>query len=109
MRGIPKVFGTVQDVENCLALAPQATKARLQELLETRFAWFSVRRLEEGEAGLEDETHKIISKPGETGEEGPEERPEERWQYELQEDPHAALFRIGLTAEMVNHYLTPEA
>jgi hypothetical protein len=104
MRGIPKVFGTEQDVINSLAEDPAATKAKLRELLTGRMAWFPVRKLADGELGLEDATHKIIEQGGgmEPGSQG---GPEERWQYALQEDPNAYMFRICLTVEKVNNYL----
>ena len=107
MRGIPKVFGTVQDVENSMAEDAQATKARLRQLLEGRFAWFAVRMLKAGEAGQEDDTHRVIAQGGGMGPDG-KEGPIERWQYALQEDPNAAMFKIGLTVETIEGYLAQE-
>jgi len=100
MRGIPKVFGTIQDVENSMAEDAKATKARLRQLLEGRFAWFAVRQLKDGEAGQEDDTHQVIIHGGGMG-----NFDEERWQYELREDPNAVMFKIGLTVEKIHEYL----
>jgi hypothetical protein len=104
---MPKVFGTEQDIINCMALDPQATTARLRELLDGRFAWFAVRKLKDGEEGQEDDTHRVMAQAGASGKDG-QDGPEERWQYEWQEDPNAALFRIGLTVEKANNYLAQE-
>lgn len=102
MRGIPKIFGTEQDVINSLAEDANATKAKLRELLNGRFSWFPVRKLEENEAGVEDDTHKVVTMDG--GMEAPV-TPAERWQYELREDSNAFMFQIGLTVEKINNYL----
>lgn len=103
MRGVPKTFGTEQDIINSMAEDQQATKAKLRELLAGRFAWFAVRKLEDSEAGLEDATHRVVEQrtgmgPGDDG-------PVERWQYELQEDSNAFMFKIGLTVDKINSYL----
>ena len=103
MRGVPKIFGTEQDIINSMAEDPQTTKAKLRELLAGRFAWFAVRKLEDGEAGLEDSTHKVVAQRGGMGSE--DEGPEERWQYELQEDANAFMFKIDLTVDKINSYL----
>ena len=103
MRGVPKTFGTEQDIINSMAEDPQATKAKLREMLSGRFAWFAVRKLEDGAAGLEDATHKVVVQSGGMGAE--DEGQEERWQYELQEDPNAFMFKIGLTVDKINSYL----
>ena len=107
MRGIPKTFGTEQDVINSMAVDAPATKAMLQKLLDGRFAWFALRKLKDGEAGQEDDTHRVITQGGSMGA-GGKEGPEERWQYELREDPNAFMFRIGLTVEKVENYLAQE-
>jgi len=104
MRGIPKVFGTVQDVENSMAEDVKATKARLRQLLEGRFAWFAVRMLAADEEGQADETHRVMIHSGGMGPDG-QEGPDERWQYALQEDSNAVMFQIGLTVEKINEYL----
>lgn len=103
MRGVPKTFGTEQDIINSMAEDQQATKAKLRDLLAGRFAWFAVRKLADGEAGLEDATHKVVAQRSGMGPE--DEGPKERWQYELQEDANAFMFKIGLTVDKINSYL----
>lgn len=103
MRGVPKWLNTIEDVMNSMAEDPQATKARLRELLAGRIAWFAVRKLEDGEAGLEGATHKVVEQRGGMGPE--DEGPVERWQYDLREDENAWMFRIGLTVDRINELL----
>ena len=99
MRGIAKWFNTEEDIINCMAVDEEATKARLRELLDGRFAWFPDKVLKKGAAGLEDDTHKVVTMQAENG------GVEERWQYELREDSNAWIFRIGLTVEKINELL----
>ena len=105
MRGVPKTFGTEQDIINSMAEDPQYTKAKLRELLAGRFAWFAIRKLEDGEPGQEDANHKVVVQSSGMGA-GEQEGPEERWQYELQEDPNSFIFKnLGLTVDKINSYL----
>lgn len=99
MRGVAKWFNTEQDIINCMAVDKEATKARLRELLDGRFAWFPDKVLKKGAAGIEDDTHKVVTMRAQDG------RAEERWQYELREDENAWIFRIGLTVEKINELL----
>ena len=96
MRGIAKWFNTEEDIINCMAVDADATKERLRELLDGRFAWFPAKVLSKSAAGLEDDTHKLVTMRAQDG------GTEERWQYELREDPNAWIFRIGLTVEKIN-------
>ena len=99
MRGVAKWFNTEQDIINCMAVDKEATKARLRELLDGRFAWFPDKVLKKGAAGIEDDTHKVITMQADNG------GIEEHWQYKLREDPNAWIFRIGLTVEKINKLL----
>lgn len=99
MRGVAKWFNTEQDIINCMAVDKEATKARLRELLDGRFAWFPDKVLKKGAAGIEDDTHKVVTMQADNG------GIEERWQYDLREDPNAWIFRIGLTVEKINELL----
>ena len=99
MRGVAKWFNTEQDIINCMAVDKEATKARLRELLDGRFAWFPDKVLKKGAAGIEDDTHKVVTMRAQDG------GAEERWQYELREDENAWIFRIGLTVEKINELL----
>lgn len=104
MRGLPKVFGTEQDVINAMAEDVTGAKAMLRQLLAGRLSWFAARKLEDGEKGLEDDTHRVITQGGGMVVDG-KEIPEERWQHELREDPNAFMFKVGLTVEKINEYL----
>ena len=96
MRDFPKWLNTKQDYLNCLNLYPDETKKSLQELLDSRFSWFPVRELTEGETVAESNTYKVVeSKDEETQE-------TKRVLYELKEDEHARLFLLGFTVEEVN-------
>ena len=106
MRGIPNVFNTEQDIINSMSENAEATKVKLRELLEGRFAWFPDRKLKNGEMGVEDDTHRIITHKDDMMGEG--EGVGERWQYVLREDENAWMFKIGLTVEKVNAYLEME-
>lgn len=99
MRGVPKWFNTVADVENSLAVDKEATQTKLAELRDGRIAWFPAAKLEAGMAGLEDATHKVVTMQESMN------GTEERWQYELREDPNALMFRIGLTVDRINEML----
>ena len=98
MRGIPNSFNTADDVKNSLALDKEATRRKLKELLDGRFIWVETGRLEEGETGLEDAMHRVV-----TSGDNPESP--ERIQLELREDPHAWLFRIGLDVPTATEHL----
>lgn len=106
MRGIPNVFNTEQDIINSMSENAEATKVKLRELLEGRFAWLPDRKLKSSEAGVEDDTHRVITHKDDMRGEG--KGVEERWQYVLREDENAWMFKIGLTVEKVNTYLEME-
>ena len=99
MRGVPKWFNTVEDVENSMGVDKEATKAKVQEMLDGRFSWFVTGTLGAKEKGVEDETHKVVAT------EDMESGKAERLQYELREDPNAWLFRIGLTVEKAHELM----
>lgn len=95
MQGFPKMINSRQDVINLLGRPEHAgqLRAKLQELIDSRFAWVVVGELQEGEAGLEDSNHRIQAeeKEGQTT----------RIQMELVEDPVAHIFRMGFTVTEV--------
>lgn len=95
-------FKTKIDYYNLLKREPETAKARLEELKAGRFVWFAVGILTEGEAGQEDETHKVIETDGEMGEEPG------RVQYALLEDPNAEFFRLGFTLEEAEIFMATE-
>lgn len=102
MRGAAKHFNTAADVENSLKVDKEGTKARLRALLAGRLVWADAGALPEGTEGVTDATHKVV----EMGEgEGSENQVTRLHQFELQEDPNAWMFKIGLTVEKINRYL----
>ena len=100
MRGLPKHFSTKKDYLNCLsdgALA-DAVKGELQKLLDRRFIWKNGAELADGDAGLTDDTHKVV--------EGKKENDDAvRVQYELIEDENAELFLLGFSVAEVEELL----
>ena len=89
MHGFPKYLSTKQDVLNVMQEYPKQTRNFLQELLDTKDVWLLVRKLNDVEIGVEDETHKVV----------PNDDPEtkdvvERYQYEFKEDPNGAPLLI---------------
>lgn len=93
MRDFPKHLNTKQDYLNLLKDFPEQTKKALQGLLENRFEWFVVRKLDEGEVIADSETLKIVeSKEGEEV---------KKYLYEYKEDSNANLFRLGFTIDEV--------
>lgn len=93
MNGFPKYLNSRQDVDNLKDLYPQETAAYLQKLLDGRFSWTVIGELPMGDEGLTDDTHKVVE-----SEQGGQVV---RFQMELQEDPGAHLFRLGLTVAEV--------
>lgn len=92
MQGFPRYLATREDVQNCLELYPEQTRDRLRDLIDSRFIWTTTGTLAEGDEGITDDTHRVITEetsPGETS----------RYQQELQEDPNCHLFRLGLSVE----------
>lgn len=96
MHGFPKYFSTKQDVLNCIEEFPKKTKQFLQDLLDTKDVWLMQYKLADGEIGLEDETHKVV-----TNDDPKTKEVVERYQYALQEDQNGTIFRLGFTVQEV--------
>ncbi|MDY6852012.1 MAG: hypothetical protein SV487_08070 [Thermodesulfobacteriota bacterium] len=117
LREAQAVYRTKQDVLNDLALRPAEAKAYLQILLNECMHWVETHKLDYLDPGLYDETHQI--KRIKNGEEewrkadgfwmkglkqliswfGADGGDVERYQYELQENSDARLFRLGFARE----------
>ena len=94
MKGMPKHWNTKKDVMVSLDHSPDQTKAYLQTFVDGIEKWMTDRKLDEGESGIEDDTHKIKEiKDEETGE------VVERYQLEWKEDPNCKLYRLGFTKD----------
>lgn len=101
MKGFPKYLNTRQDVINVIADYPDQTRAFLQRCLDERFGWITVRKLEPGEIGVTDETHRTTEIKDDITQEVME-----RYQEEYKEDPNCKLFRLGLTVEEAQNLVT---
>jgi hypothetical protein len=100
MRGKIKHYNTRQDVLNGLNVHPDKTKAFLQRLLDERMQWITTGKLDEGDPGVEDETHRIAEITDEvTG--GVIERYQEEWM----EDPGSKIFRLGMAVNEVQELI----
>lgn len=96
MNGYPSYINNKEDVLNLLDIDAKRTRAYLQELLDTKDVWLMTRKLEAGEQGIEDETHKVVVN------DDPETKDIiERYQYEFMEDPNGPIFRLGFTVDEV--------
>lgn len=93
MRGFPKYLNTKQDYLNCLEEFPTETKEELKRLLASRFVWKDTAVLASEEAGVQDDTHRIIK-----SEDG-------NIQQELVEDDRSELIRVGFTVEEIEELL----
>jgi DNA mismatch repair ATPase MutS len=94
MKGFPKYFNTKQDVLNVIAEYPTETKAFLQRCIDERIDWITTKKLEEGETGIIDATHRIQELKDDITKEVTE-----RYQEKYKEDPNCKLFRLGFTVE----------
>lgn len=93
MQGFPTYLNTKQDYLNCLQDFPQETKKGLQLLLDTRFNWTQTGVLLSADAGLTDETHKVMSSE------------DEHFQFELVEDVNARMFQLGFSVKEIEGLL----
>lgn len=97
MRGCPRTFATKQDFLNGIATYPEETKAELRCLIAGRFEFVSTGELSEGEDGIEDENHQVITSNETDQKTG--EQVQKRIQLEKRESDNARLFRLGFTLE----------
>lgn len=98
MRGYPEHLNTKQDYLNMLEIDKKETVRRLKELLDSRYIWIENKELEDGEEGIEDETHQVREYPI------PQEGGHvayKKFQYELKESEYATIFRLGFNVEEV--------
>lgn len=122
MRGYPIFLNTKEDYLNMIKINPIETVNRLRLLLNDRFDWEWVKDLEDGEDGIEDETHKIESyedvpsafdeefsdvdgSDDGDGSDTIKEKKIIRMQFELRENKHALLFHLGFTVEEIENLI----
>jgi len=101
MKGFPKFFNTKQDVLNVITEYPAETKVFLQKCIDERFDWITIKKLETGESGVTDSTHRIQELKDDRTQEITE-----RYQEEYKEDPNCKLFRLGFTVEEAQNLVT---
>lgn len=92
MRGFSNWWNTKQDVLVSLEMFPVETKEKLQSIYDSKDQWLLVKKLEENEEGIEDDSHKVISVTND------EDVVVERYQYEFKEDPNGTIFRLGFAS-----------
>jgi len=100
MRRFPQVLSTKEDYMNCMEAWPGETKAALRSLWADRFAWREAGELAEGDDGIEDASHMVVTKEGSEGAGLPV-----RVQIELVTDPNARVYRMGFTDKEVEGLL----
>lgn len=102
MQGYPKTLNTKEDY---LFVKDNFSKSEWQQdfqnLLDTRYDWFYESELKEGEEGIEDDTHKVIT----NSQEGEEVT---RAQYVLKENPTCKMLQLGFTEKEINEILGAE-
>lgn len=103
MRGFPKELNTKQDYLNCIEKYPNETRQALQTLLDSRFSWFRVRELDDGEEAPEGDNYRVVEEKDGMDPEAETKRILE----ELREDPNALLFLRGFTVEEVQELINP--
>lgn len=97
MRGCPRTFATKQDYLNGIATYPEETKAELRRLIAGRFEYVPTGELADGEDGIVDDTHQVVTQQETDPETG--KTVERRVQLEMRESGNARLFRLGFTVE----------
>lgn len=95
MRGFPLYINSRQDLENVKVDFPQETKAFVQDVLVHKDVWVMTSKLADGDAGLTDDTHKIVENRDQNTDEVTE-----RYQYEFMEDPsiNSPIKRFGFSS-----------
>ena len=100
MKGFPKHLNTRYDVEYCLQNYPEEARAFLAQKLAEVKQWQATGKLAAGDAGITDETHKVVEVKDQATQEV-----KERYQYEYKDDPNCELFRLEYTREEVEGIL----
>lgn len=96
MKGYPKNLNSKADYLYVKANFPREQWQKSWSiLLDNLNAWYFVKELENREAGVEDDTHKIVEEKKVDSDEVIYQ------QYELRECPSCKLFRLGFTVDEV--------
>ena len=89
MNGFPKTINNKNDITHLIDEYPVETKAYLQNILDNKDQWLMTSKLEDGDAGTTDDTHKVEEVTDQ------DDVVTERYQYELMEDTNGELYRLG--------------
>lgn len=96
MKGFPKHLNTKEDYEYVIKNFPRDEwEGKLKALLDHEYDWFTTGALQEGETGIEDDTHRTFTDE-ETG---------TSYQQEFQINPNSPMKRLGFTKEEIESYL----
>jgi len=104
MRGFPKVLATKQDYLFAKENFPKAQwLPAFQSLLDERIKWITTAKLEDGDKGITDVTHRIVEiKDDRTG------VVQQRYQEEFTEDVNCKLLRIGFSVDEIEKLIGEE-
>ncbi len=91
MNGYPKHINSKEDIMNIITDYPIETKKFLEGLVESSSDWLVQSELKDGEAGIEDSTHKVV-------ENKTDDVVTSRYQFEYKEDSNAYLYKLGFTS-----------
>lgn len=96
MRGYPKTLNTKFDYLYVRDNFPKEFWEKdFKALLDTQYEWFNKGELKEGEVGIEDLSHKVIT----------DENTGRKSQYSLELNPNCKLLSLGFTESEVKDYL----
>jgi hypothetical protein len=105
MIGYPKYLNTKEDYLYVKDNFPRKDwESDFQRLLDTRMEWLNVGQLESSEAGVTDDTRKVVT----VGEDDMSMGAVQHYQYEYREDPNCTLLRLGFTVDEVEAILTSQ-
>ena len=89
MNGFPRTINNKHDITNLMGEFEVETKAYLQTVLDNKDQWLMTSKLEDSDAGITDDTHKVEEVTDQ------EDVVTERYQYEFMEDTNGELYRLG--------------
>jgi len=89
MKNFPRHINNKHDITHLMGEFEAETKAYLQNVLDNKDQWLMTSKLEDGDAGITDDTHKVEEVTDQ------DDVVTERYQYEFMEDPNGELYRLG--------------
>ena len=89
MKNFPRHINNKHDITRLLVDYPEETKAYLQNVLDNKDQWLMTSKLEDGDAGITDDTHKVEEVTDQ------DDVVTERYQYQYMEDPNGELYMLG--------------